>query len=312
VTNVAQGNAKDPNGTDIPSTVDEETVTKQDLPGTIGDKVWLDLDQDGIQDADEPGVSGVTVNLHVVESGDTAAASVDATPLATATTDANGDYLFTNQLEGEYYVEFIAPAGYNYTKFAVAGSQADTDSNAEMPTILLSVSDGDTEGEFDQNLLYTISYTNSDATRQANNVVLTTTVPVGTNFVADQSSAGWSCASAAQGSVCTFNVGTLAPSATGSLNFSVKLFSQEQGAAVPEILDLIVNLVQNNVARTANFALPNGGVNRTIDAGLIRSQASDQTPTPTDPTGLPVENQPDRQMDLFLPSLRLSDASAAQ
>jgi len=53
----------------------------------IGDTVWLDSDQDGIQDADEAGFPDVTVNLYVCGS---------TTPLHTMTTDENGFYKFDN------------------------------------------------------------------------------------------------------------------------------------------------------------------------------------------------------------------------
>lgn len=51
-------------------------------PYLVGDTVWFDTDGDGVQDAGEPGIPGVTVTL------------VDSTGavLATATTDADGHY----------------------------------------------------------------------------------------------------------------------------------------------------------------------------------------------------------------------------
>jgi trimeric autotransporter adhesin len=56
-------------------------------PIEIGNRVWLDNDKDGIQDADEVGIAGVTVTLCL--------ASAPNTPIATATTDANGNYIFS-------------------------------------------------------------------------------------------------------------------------------------------------------------------------------------------------------------------------
>ncbi|WP_440954461.1 DUF7507 domain-containing protein [Methanosarcina sp. Mfa9] len=73
---------------------------------SIGDFVWDDLDEDGIQDAGEPGIAGVTVNLYECEG---------TTPIATTVTDANGMYLFTGLAPGEYYVEFELPAGYAFS-----------------------------------------------------------------------------------------------------------------------------------------------------------------------------------------------------
>uniref|UniRef100_UPI0027B9FE8F SdrD B-like domain-containing protein n=1 Tax=Geobacter sp. TaxID=46610 RepID=UPI0027B9FE8F len=67
-----QGNdpAKDSNGspTNVTLPADDATDTTIDFgyylqPATIGDKVWNDLNKDGIQDANEPGISGVKVEL---------------------------------------------------------------------------------------------------------------------------------------------------------------------------------------------------------------------------------------------------------
>jgi subtilisin-like proprotein convertase family protein len=63
----------------------------------IGDYVWRDLDGDGVQDADEPGIGGVTVHLLRGDGSDTG---------QTATTDATGHYLFNNLPPGAYAVRF--------------------------------------------------------------------------------------------------------------------------------------------------------------------------------------------------------------
>ena len=61
--------------------------------GSIGDRIWLDQDGDGIQDAGEPGLEGVTVVLE----GD------DGT-VVTVTTGADGRYLFDHLPPGGYDV----------------------------------------------------------------------------------------------------------------------------------------------------------------------------------------------------------------
>lgn len=67
----------------------------------IGNFVWNDLNEDGIQDAGEPGIPGVTVKLF------NAADEL----LATVVTDANGEYRFYEVCEGSYRVEVTPPAG---------------------------------------------------------------------------------------------------------------------------------------------------------------------------------------------------------
>ncbi len=58
----------------------------QQAPLEIGNRVWLDTNRNGLQDADEPGIAGVTLRL--LDGG--------GAQLATTTTDALGQYLFTD------------------------------------------------------------------------------------------------------------------------------------------------------------------------------------------------------------------------
>jgi SdrD B-like domain/IPTL-CTERM motif len=60
-------------------------------PLEIGNRIWKDLNGNGVQDPGEPPIAGVTVNLY----GPTGA------PIAQATTDANGNYYFSNKTVDE-------------------------------------------------------------------------------------------------------------------------------------------------------------------------------------------------------------------
>lgn len=87
--------------------LEKQSLVRFEFPETpelaaIGDTVWYDDDQDGIQDAGEMGVGGVTVNLYNCED----------VMLASTTTDADGFYMFGDLEPGDYYVQFIIPAGY--------------------------------------------------------------------------------------------------------------------------------------------------------------------------------------------------------
>ncbi|MEJ0020256.1 MAG: SdrD B-like domain-containing protein [Acetobacteraceae bacterium] len=95
----------------------------------LGDRVWLDADADGVQDAGENGISGVTVKL-VGAGTDGTFGTGDDTVLGTTTTDGTGIYGFTGLMPGQYEVQFVAPSG-GYTQTA-AGKGGDTskDSNA--------------------------------------------------------------------------------------------------------------------------------------------------------------------------------------
>jgi LPXTG-site transpeptidase (sortase) family protein len=65
--------------------------------GSLGDRVWIDLDGDGSQDVWELGMSGVTLTL----SGLT---STGLSVSGTRVSDANGNYTFENLLPGNYSV----------------------------------------------------------------------------------------------------------------------------------------------------------------------------------------------------------------
>lgn len=103
---------------------DTDTVSTPVPTAALGDFVWLDLNGNGLQDAGEPGLPNVKVNLYL--SGSSAI-------LVSTTTDTNGKYLFTNLLTGSYYVQFVAPTGYVFTR-QYAGTNTSVDSNANSTT----------------------------------------------------------------------------------------------------------------------------------------------------------------------------------
>ena len=72
--------------------------------GSIGDRVFRDLDEDGIQDAGEPGVPGVSVELQ----------DCDGNVLETTTTDDSGTYLF-DDLEAGCYRVSVSPNGFTFS-----------------------------------------------------------------------------------------------------------------------------------------------------------------------------------------------------
>jgi uncharacterized repeat protein (TIGR01451 family) len=86
---------------------------------SLGDTVWEDYDHDGVQDPNEPGVPSVTVVLY----------DVNNTPILTTTTDANGDYSFTNLIPATYTVGFVPPPNYLFTQTDVGADGTDSDAN---------------------------------------------------------------------------------------------------------------------------------------------------------------------------------------
>ena len=97
-------------GTNIPGLTVVFTNTPIPL-GAIGDFVWHDFNGNGVQDAGEPGIAGVTVSLNTG---------------ATTVTDAGGYYSFTNLTPGTYTVSVSTPSG-----FVPAPSNAGGDPNKD-------------------------------------------------------------------------------------------------------------------------------------------------------------------------------------
>ncbi|RKP57116.1 hypothetical protein D7Z26_03800 [Cohnella endophytica] len=97
---------------------------------SLGDFVWKDLNRNGIQDAGETGVSGVSVVLHYEDDANV----VPTSNYRTATTDANGKYQFDHLYPGKYTVDFTRPAGYLFTS-AAQGADRAKDSNPIVPAL---------------------------------------------------------------------------------------------------------------------------------------------------------------------------------
>ncbi len=78
-------------------------------PGEISGSKWYDADQDGVRDGDEPGVEGWIIYLDQNQNG-------QRDPAETwTTTDANGDYSFTDLPPGTYTVAEEAQSGWTQT-----------------------------------------------------------------------------------------------------------------------------------------------------------------------------------------------------
>ncbi|WP_217594752.1 SdrD B-like domain-containing protein [Cohnella sp. GbtcB17] len=118
----------------------------------LGDYVWMDRNLNGIQDAGETGVSGVTVRLL---DGAGSPVMSNGSPVTT-TTDADGKYLFEQLLPGDYRVSFDLPAGYVFTsQDAGALDHLDSDANANEGgrTAAVTLSSGDVNSTLDAGLI---------------------------------------------------------------------------------------------------------------------------------------------------------------
>jgi hypothetical protein len=106
----------------ILATIIFPTSTRTPTPVNIGNFVWDDLDQDGTQDAGEPGLSGVTVQLW-----DTAKTQL----LNSALTNASGIYTLVAPTPGNYRVRVVLPSASDAfsPKNAALNDQTDSDIN---------------------------------------------------------------------------------------------------------------------------------------------------------------------------------------
>lgn len=99
---------------------------------SIGDRVWLDVDRDGLQGAGEPPLGDVRVVLER-----------DGEVVAETVTDAAGFYSFTG-LQGSagYRLRVVAPAGYGFTVRDAGADAADSDVDAAGVVDVVAPADG--------------------------------------------------------------------------------------------------------------------------------------------------------------------------
>src|SRR5262249_9966602 len=91
----------------VVDTADFGFAPQPPAPASIGDRVWSDSDHDGIQDAGEAGVNGVTITLLRDVDGD----GPYETTVGVTVTAGDGNYSFTGLEAGRYLVVVTAPPG---------------------------------------------------------------------------------------------------------------------------------------------------------------------------------------------------------
>jgi hypothetical protein len=109
---------------------------------SLGNFVWFDTDRDGVQDSNESGVSGITVTLYTCAD----------IFVSSTTTDANGNYLFSNlEPNQSYYVVFSnLPAQYVFSSADQGGNDAlDSDANSAGRTVCELLSPGENNLDYD-------------------------------------------------------------------------------------------------------------------------------------------------------------------
>ena len=254
----------------------------------LGDSVFNDKNNNGKQDADEVGISGVSVKLY-----DNANNLV-----GTATTDVNGKYLFSNLAPNDYVVEIVAPTGYKSSTGTVGSATGsaepavDPDNNVDgddngttvsgqtirTKPVTLTVVGGDNLtvdfGLFKPAQIgdYVFRDSNGDGKQDAgeggvsgvtvklydsaNNVIATTTTDANGKYVFDNLIAG------------NYTVEFVKSTIGSGFSFSPK------GATTSD-KDSDADLT---TGKTATITLTEGQVNKDIDAGVTTPCDTDTTP----------------------------------
>ncbi len=215
----------------------------------IGNTVFQDYNRNGNLDAGEPGFSGVTVRLFQsgIERG-------------TTTTDANGQYSFTDtnvpvgiKPNTNYEIRITAadfPTGFNLTgsasggfgnnaqlmgNNAVVSLTTDASGNpaatygigfaAGNPDLVITTSGGSSTVAKGTNATFTIQVNNTGS-GTATSVVVSTTLDPGLTYVSSSPAA--TSATSANGTILTWNTGTLTAGAP-TTNFSILTTAQSEG-----------------------------------------------------------------------------------
>ncbi len=114
------------------------------LFSTVGDFVWNDFNENGIQDGGEPGIESVAVELVCATSPN----------IYHDTTDAAGHYSFDLSYEiepGEYNIKFYLPDGYSFTDRDIGmDDNKDSDANPfDGITYYFGIESGDVQNNWD-------------------------------------------------------------------------------------------------------------------------------------------------------------------
>ncbi|MBL9146894.1 MAG: putative Ig domain-containing protein [Verrucomicrobiaceae bacterium] len=100
----------------------------------IGDLVWNDMNDNGIHEASEPGLTGVTVSL-MSPGANGLIGGGDDTVVTSTSTNGAGNYSFTSPVAGNFFIRVTPPTGYDVPSVIVtsADNGVNDDNNGAQP-----------------------------------------------------------------------------------------------------------------------------------------------------------------------------------
>ena len=199
--------------------------------GSIGNKVWIDSNANGLMD-ENSGIDGMAVYLYRTSNSNL----VDSTVTA-----SNGTYSFTNLSSGNYYVKF--PTSYQGRPLTTANQTSNTDNNSDADKAtgyseMVTINAAGTGVAKDNNTIdagyamysdiqvtKTVNHANvtqfdnvtfriivkNNGPENADNVVLNDILPSSLNFISSTANTGFYWAS-------VWSLGTIAPGVSDTLN----------------------------------------------------------------------------------------------
>src|SRR5262249_54024353 len=131
------------------------TLALTDEPLKVGDRVWNDLNENGLQDAGEPGVNGVTVALRD-DTGQIIAATVTDGGSA-----GNGHYHFEDVEPGDYTITCGLRRGMKFRHHVTGDDERNSDVVEDGTREPFTVTGGADRLDIDAGLVSAPEYTGS-------------------------------------------------------------------------------------------------------------------------------------------------------
>ena len=114
---------------------------------TIGDRVWYDSNENGVQDMNEAGASSVQVRVF----------NSDGEVISETITDEEGYYMVEELITDEYFIQIVPPLGYAITTAHMTDDELDSDIDHSMglnTSSMISLEIGEQKMNIDAGLVF--------------------------------------------------------------------------------------------------------------------------------------------------------------